>query len=234
MGLSFAIPIEMAMNVVDQLRTSGKVSRGWLGVLIQDVTRELADSFGMKQPRGALVARVLQDSPAEKAGIQPGDIILKYNGTKLRNSSMLPPLVGVSRVDRPADVTVLRNGKRENLKVNIGELPDEESLAEASGRGSQMQASTLGITVKEITPELSQQMQLENSKGVIVNKVLPGPAKLAGLQEGDIIQMINNQKVENIQDYNEATADLPLGKTIAVLVQSKNGPRFLALHLPKE
>jgi serine protease Do len=203
-------------------------------VLIQDVTRELANSFGMKQPRGALVARVLPDSPAEKAGIQTGDIILKYNGTRLRNSSMLPPLVGSSRVDRPADVTVLRNGKRKQLKVNIGELPDEDTLAQAAGRPEPVPASALGITVKEITPELRRQLRMENAKGVVVDKVEPGPASAAGLQAGDIIQMINNQRVETIQDYNRATADLPAGKTIAVLVLSRNGPRFLALRLAEK
>ena len=136
MGLSFAIPIEMAMNVADQLRTKGRVSRGWLGVLIQDVTRELADSFGMRHPKGALVARVLPGSPAEKADLRTGDIILEFNGKEVGNSSMLPPLVGASRVDQPADVTVLRNGKRQVIAVDIGELPQEgRGRAAAAGQG---------------------------------------------------------------------------------------------------
>jgi serine protease Do len=123
MGLSFAIPIEMAMNVADQLQTKGRVSRGWLGVLIQDVTRELADSFGMKHPKGALVAKVVPDSPAEKAGVQVGDIILKYNGQQISNSSMLPPLVGSSGIDHPAELEILRAGKKRTLKVEILGLP---------------------------------------------------------------------------------------------------------------
>jgi len=129
MGLSFAIPIEVAMNVADQLRDTGRVSRGWLGVLIQDVTRELADSFGMDHPRGALVSRVLPDSPAQAAQLQPGDIILKYNGTKLDNSTELPPLVGQSPVGEMARLTLLRQGKKLKVEVTIGELPEEEGIA---------------------------------------------------------------------------------------------------------
>ncbi len=234
MGLSFAIPIEMAMNVSDQLRSNGKVSRGWLGVLIQDVTRELADSFDMKHPRGALVAKVLPDSPAEKAGIEAGDVILKFNGQKLFNSSMLPPLVGSSRVDRPAELEILRNGKRKAVKVNIGELPDDETMAQAPEKESDpAKEQLLGLVVTDITVKTKKQLGLDSDKGVLVEEVNAGPARMAGIRKGDVIQMVNNQRVNNVAEFQTEVEALPKGKTVAVLVMRRSGPMFLALHTPK-
>jgi len=234
MGLSFAIPIEMAMNVVDQLRTQGHVTRGWLGVLIQDVTRELADSFGMKHPKGALVAKVLPDSPAANAGLQAGDIILSYNGKPITNSSMLPPLVGNSRVDRPAQLKILRAGKERQVKINIGELPREEALAEASVNAAKKAGAYLGVVVGEITPEVAEQLELSGPEGVLVETVEPGPAAAAGLKPGDVIQMINNTRVKTVDEFNEQVKKLPRGRTTAILVQRPNGPIFLAMGVPKE
>jgi serine protease Do len=234
MGLSFAIPIEMAMNVSDQLRSNGKVSRGWLGVLIQDVTRELADSFDMKHPQGALVAKVLPDSPAEKAGIEAGDVILKFNGQKLFNSSMLPPLVGSSRVDRPAELEILRNGKRKTVKVSIGELPDDETMAQAPEKESDpAKEQLLGLVVTDITAKTKKQLGLDSDKGVLVEEVNAGPARMAGIRKGDVIQMINNQRVSNVAEFQTEVEALPKGKTVAVLVLRRSGPMFLALHTPK-
>ncbi|PLY14079.1 MAG: serine peptidase [Sedimenticola sp.] len=234
MGLSFAIPIEMAMTVSEQLKTKGKVSRGWLGVLIQDVTRELADSFGMEHPRGALIARVLPDSPSEKAGLQAGDIILEYNGKELVNSSMLPPLVGSSRIDVPADVVILRDGKHKTVQVNIGELPEEDELAQAGTPDKPKAEKTiLGLTAIDISETVKEQYQLETDKGVVVNKVLSGPAQTAGIREGDVIQMINNQRVDNLDEFTQQLEKLPKGQTIAVLVQRRSGPMFLALKVPE-
>ncbi|MEC9341943.1 MAG: DegQ family serine endoprotease, partial [Pseudomonadota bacterium] len=152
MGLSFAIPIDVAMEVVDQIKERGYVSRGWLGVLIQDVTRELAESFGMKQPRGALVAKVVPDSPADKAGIQVGDIILEFNDTEIVYSSDLPPLVGRSPVGTKSDVGILRSGKRRTVTVTIQELEEEvdessRPARERSGGSEQM----LGLVVSDLT-----------------------------------------------------------------------------------
>ncbi|OOZ37371.1 DegQ family serine endoprotease [Solemya velesiana gill symbiont] len=236
MGLSFAIPIEMAMNVADQLREKGRVSRGWLGVLIQDVTRELADSFGMEHPHGAIVAKVLPDSPAEEAGLEQGDVILTFNGQKLYNSSMLPPLVGSSRIDKPATVEIVRAGKRKTIKINIGELPEDDKIAQISqeGFGQQSDVNVLGLVAADITPEMRKEQRLENVRGVIVEEVRPGPAKAAGLTEGDVIQMINNTRVDNLEQFNAQVEALQKGKTTAVLVLRPTGPRFLALHVPEE
>lgn len=230
MGLSFAIPIELAMNVVDQLQTSGHVRRGWLGVMIQDVTRELADSFGMKHPYGALVARVMPNSPSEKAGLQPGDVILEYNGTRLNSSSMLQHLVGASRIDKPAELVILRDGKRMNVEVNIGEL--KEDMAENGGPDKMEDASRLGMSVVELDDELRRQFDLEGVKGVLVKSVEPGPAKQAGIEPGDVIQMINRQRVSSVDEFEAAVSDLPAGSTIAVLVHRNAGSLFIPLQVP--
>ncbi len=235
MGLSFAIPIEMAMSVVEQLRTKGRVTRGWLGVLIQDVTRELADSFGMRHPKGALVAKVLPDSPASRAGIQPGDIILKYNGTSITNSTMLPPLVGVSRVDRAARVEVLRAGKTMELNVNIGELPQEEALEQAAKvKAKGADAALLGLAVTDISPEIAQQLGLERAQGVLVEEVAPGPALAAGIKRGDVIQMIGGERVKNVAEFRAQVKKLPSGRSTAVLVLRDSGPLFLAMRVPEK
>jgi serine protease Do len=235
MGLSFAIPIEVAMNVADQLRTKGHVTRGWLGVLIQDVTRELADSFGMKHPHGALVAKVLPDSPAEAAGLQTGDIVLEYNGKKIANSSMLPPMVGSSAVGESSELTVLRNGEREVINVKIGELPEENELAARGSPGRKKRVSLLGLMVGDLSDEQREELNLRNgSGGVMVKKVTEGPARAAGIRAGDVIQMINNSPVNSVSDLKQLVEGLPKGKSVAVLVLRKTGPLFLALRVPGE
>ncbi|MEW8043867.1 MAG: DegQ family serine endoprotease [gamma proteobacterium symbiont of Phacoides pectinatus] len=234
MGLSFAIPIEMAMNVADQLRTNGKVSRGWLGVLIQDVTRELADSFGMHHPHGALISKVLPGSPAEKAGLQAGDVILEFNGKPIYNSSMLPPLVGSSRVDRPAQLLIQRAGATQNLQVNIGELPAEETLAEGYADPARAEGDQLGLVVSDLTPQLREQLGLAaDVSGVAVDEVRPGAASAAGVRSGDVIQMINNRPISNAGDFEQQVAALAPGKTTAILVLRQAGPIFLALRVPE-
>ncbi len=231
MGLSFAIPIEVAMNVADQLRTTGKVTRGWLGVLIQDVTKDLADSFGMKQPAGALVSRVLPDSPAEKAELRPGDVILEFNGTRLKNSSELPPIVGSSPVNKSSSVAILRQGKRMVLDVTIDELPSDEEIQGRSPRLGRATQKLLGIKVKQLTEEQIERMQLKDG-GVIVSKVEAGAGRSAGLKRGDVIQMINNQKITSIKDFKKVVKGLEPGKSVAVLVLRYTGPVFLALRIP--
>lgn len=233
MGLSFAIPIEMAMNVSDQLRTTGKVSRGWLGVLIQDVTKDLADSFGMKQPGGALVSRVLPDSPAEQAKLKPGDVILEFNGKRLKNSSDLPPLVGASPVDKPSSLNILRQGKRIVLDVTIGELPSDEEMQGREPRLGKTTKKMLGLKVNELTEEQQERMQLKNG-GIIVTEVAAGAGRFAGIRRGDVIQMINNRKISNIKDFKKVVNDLEPGKSVAVLVLRYTGPVFLALKVPEK
>ncbi len=233
MGLSFAIPIEMAMNVVEQLRTKGHVTRGWLGVLIQDVTRELADSFGMKHPKGALVARVLPDSPAAKGGLQAGDIILAYDGKPIVDSSMLPPLVGSSQVEHEARLKILRGGEERTLRVVIGELPQEGMAIPARDKPKKKEkADYLGLVVSEVTEEIADALEMDRPAGVVVEKVKPGPAKEAGLQPGDVIQMINSAEVKDVADFQRKLEALPKGRSAAVLVLRPTGPIFLAMRVP--
>ncbi|MCU7892968.1 MAG: DegQ family serine endoprotease [Candidatus Thiodiazotropha sp. (ex Ustalcina ferruginea)] len=234
MGLSFAIPIEMAINVAEQLKTRGRVTRGWLGVLIQDVTNDLADSFAMDHPRGALIARVLPDSPSEKAGLQVGDVILEFNGTKIATSSELPPLVGRSNVDKPAVLTILRNGKSKQVKVNIGELPADDKMALANNQAPKVSENRLGMMVSSVSEQLRKQLRLTNRKGVLVESVTGLSAREAGIQQGDIITMINNREVEDVEQFNQLVKALPTDKTVALLVHRDTGPIFLALHVPEE
>lgn len=234
MGLSFAIPIEVAMDVADQLKTSGRVTRGWLGVLIQDVTRELAESFGMKTPRGALVAQVLPDSPAEKAGIQVGDVIVEFNGQEISKSSELPPLVGSTKVGGKVPVTVIREGRSRTLNVVIAALPEEEELqAAAEGKPRGVSENRLGIEVADLTDEQRKQLSGKQT-GVMVTAVRKGPAAQAGVQRGDIITMLNGVQVENSAQFKRLVNDLPYGKSVPLLVHRRNGPVFLAIKLPEK
>ncbi len=233
MGLSFAIPIEMAVDVADQIRTKGSVSRGWLGVLIQEVTRDLAESFGMEKPHGALVARVLDGSPAEKAGIEVGDVIVEFDGKKVSRSSSLPPLVGRFPVGTLADVTVIRDKKEKTIRVNIAQLPTDINEARARPEPEQeIQKSALGMTVKELDDEVKQALKVQS--GVQVLEVdAGGPASQAGVQVGDIVSMLDNRSVTSVQDFNKRAGDLDPGKSVAILIQREAGPVFLAIK-PQE
>ena len=231
MGLSFAIPIDVAMDVADQLREKGRVSRGWLGVLIQDVTRELAESFGMAKPQGALVARVLDASPAERAGFEVGDILLSFDGHEIERSSDLPPIVGRTRVGREVAVEILRGGQSVTLKVTTDELPaDDELQVAAAGTPDDVEETKLGIAVRDMTDEERATVDVAE-QGVFVSRVSTGPAERAGIRTGDLILMLNNQKVANSDDFERLAAELPQGKAVSVLVQRQGNPIFLALKL---
>jgi serine protease Do len=232
MGLSFAIPIEVAMDVAQQLRAKGRVTRGWLGVLIQDVTRDLAETFGMPQPKGALVAQVLPNSPAEKAGLRPGDIVLSFNGKELPTSGTLPPLVGISPVDQAATVEVLRSGKPEKIQVIIGELPEEEGAMPAMGKPSIEKPNRLGVTVRELTGDQRKSLEIERD-GVLVDDVAAGAARDAGIRSGDVILMLNNQMVKSTEQFRDLVKELPAGRSVAVLLQRGSGRMFLALRVPQ-
>jgi serine protease Do len=234
MGLSFAIPIDLAMSVVDQLRNNGRVSRGWLGILIQDVTRELAESFGMNRPAGALVARVLPDSPAAAAGVQVGDVITEYRGRAVESSSMLPPLVGQTEIGASVNLKIIRNGKEQALKVTIKELPEDEE--QATGSSSQAQTMVpsgtidrIGIVAVNLTAE--QRKELDGKTGVLVEDVKSGPAAHAGVRRGDVLLRFDNVDVRDVAHLKELVKALPAGKSIAILVQRRGSPIFLPLKL---
>lgn len=233
MGLSFAIPIEVAMNVAEQLKTKGHVTRGWLGVLIQDVTAELAESFDMDKPRGALVSRVLPDSPASKAGFEVGDIILKFNGDEVDHSKDLPPLVGRTQVETAVPVRVLRQGKIKTLKVVIGELPAEDELQASAGKPKTSKQNRIGVTVTELTD--AERKKREIAKGGVLVSQASGAAGRAGIHRGDIIVMLNNEDITGIEQFEKLVEDLPANRSVPVLVhRARSGPVFLALKITDE
>ncbi len=232
-GLSFAIPIDVAWDVAEQLRTRGRVSRGWLGVMIQDVTQELAESFGMDRPRGALIAKVLPGSPAEDAGFEVGDIVLEFSGHDVTRSSDLPPIVGRTRVETTTPVKVLRRGQRIEIEVVIAELPEDGTTLAATRPGSQSTASArLGLTVADLKAEQRREQEVPEG-GVVVTEVGHGPGKAAGIEAGDIIVIFNNVEVENVDQFQALVKELPVGKAASVLVQRGASPIFLALKTEK-
>lgn len=233
MGLSFAIPIDIAMDVVQQLKSTGHVQRGWLGILIQDVNRELAESFGMEKPMGAVVLRILPDSPAESAGVKIGDVIVDFDGKEIMRSSDLPVAVGRTRIGKVAKVKVIREGKKKTLRVTIEELPADDQLAEFDTKLKSAKANRLGITVKDISDDQRSRLGVKE-RGVVVSKVEEGPARKAGIRRGDVILMINNTDVKNAGNFKKLLKDLPEGKAVPVLIQRNRSPVFLALKLPKE
>ena len=231
MGLSFAIPVEVAMDVIDQLKNNGYVSRGWLGVYIQEVTRELAESFGMEKPMGALVAKIMEDSPAQKSDINVGDVILSFNGREVPNSAALPPLVGSVRVGERVKLKVMRDGRLNTVKVTIGQLPDDDQQL-LSDSMDKLSEGILGLEVRALTKEEKQAMDL--SHGLQILSVAEGPAKAAGLRKGDVLQLINGDKVASVRQLKDVVKKLPKGKFASILVQRRQGPQFLALKVPKE
>jgi serine protease Do len=231
MGLSFAIPVDVAMEVVAQLKSKGYVARGWLGVLIQDVTRDLAESFGMKTPSGALVSKILDGSPAAKAGLKTGDVILEFEGKPIVRSSDLPPLVGHAPIGSTARLKILRSGKTQIVPVKVAELPSEEKLAEANTSERKGKSDRLGLSVADLTAEQRKALQLDRY-GVLVQELEDGAAADAGIRRGDVILKINGNDVENAAHLRKLVQALPPGKSLPVLVQRRSGPVFLALRVP--
>lgn len=232
MGLSFAIPIDVAMNVAEQIKTKGKVSRGWLGVQIQDVTRQLAESFGMDRPHGALVAKVIPGGPADKAGIQIGDIIVDFNGHVIETSGELPPIVGMFGVNENASIKIIRQGDKEELNVKIGLLPPQAANNLLPSAEPEFAVNRLNLAVSDLTDEQRQQLQVEKN-GVLVQKVNKGIAMDAGIQPGDVILRVQNTPIKNAADFNKIIASLPVKKSIAMLIQRNGSPVFIAFKIDK-
>jgi serine protease Do len=234
MGLSFAIPVDVMNNVVEQLKANGKVARGWLGVLIQDVTRELAESFDMDKPQGALVAKVLPGSPAEAAGFQVGDIILTFNDHDIERSSELPPVVGLTKIGNTVTTKVLRNQEEVSLTVTVAELPSDEDIQLAVSGGSQRAVSNrLGMSVSDLDEQMREELNIPEN-GVLVDRLESGPARDAGIQENDIVMMINGQAVRDVEHFKALVSDLTVNRAVPILIHRRGSPLFLALKIPEQ
>lgn len=234
MGLSFAVPINVAMDVAEQLRTEGKVRRGYLGVSIQPVDRGLAESFGLDKPVGALVSDVLPDSPAQEAGLEAGDIILEFDGQRIAEAADLPPVVGRTAIGSEAEVTVLREGERRTITVEVGELPDEPGAGgDAESSGGEGSDTSLNLGVRELTDSERSELGLED-RGLLVQKVGAGPVADAGIRPGDILLRIGKQPLTSVDDLEQAVADLPHGRPVAVQIRRGDNSLFVSLTLPEE
>ncbi|MDD5115020.1 MAG: DegQ family serine endoprotease, partial [Methylobacter sp.] len=210
MGLSFSIPVDVVMNVVEQIKTKGKASHGWLGVQIQDVTRQLAESFGMKKPQGALVAKIIPGSPAEKSDLQIGDVITEFNGQAIDKSSDLPPLVGLTPIDETAKLTVIRQGEVKTVTFKVGLLPEEVNpLADNKTAPQQKATDRLGLVVSNLTAEQREVLQGLKT-GVLVQEVGKGAAKEAGIQRGDVVLRIQNNVIRDVADFDKIVKELPV------------------------
>lgn len=230
-GLSFAIPINVAMSIAEQLRENGFATRGWLGVRIQNVDQSLAESFGLNKPEGALVSEVTVDSPADKAGLLPGDIILQFNKKSVPFSSALPPLVGVIKPGDTVPMEVLRDGKRNKMRVTIEPLESDVDAGKAV-KSKGRNASSLGATVAALTAGELDELGIDN--GVRVVEVDPsGAAADAGIVPGDVIVTFNREQVDSVRQLEALVSDAPEDQSMPLLVQRGDSPIFLAITIPR-
>src|SRR5208337_1800879 len=228
-GIGFAIPIDMARNVMDQLKAHGRVIRGWLGVEIQEVTPDLAQSFGLPKPEGALVASADKDGPAGKGGIERGDIVLSFNGHPVDDEHELPALVAQTPINQTVPVEVVRNGKHMTLEVTIGERK-EPQVASAK---AETPGGNWGMQVGDITPEIAQQFHLESSKGVVIQKVAPdSPSAEAGLQPGDVVLEVNHDKIAALADFVAKAKEAQSRKKPALLLVQRGGATLYTVIKP--
>ncbi len=227
-GIGFAVPINLAKELIPQLKEKGKVTRGWLGVLIQKVTPEIAESLALPEARGALVADVVKDGPAAASGLKVGDVIVEFDGRPVRESNELPLMVAREPIGKQVTVKVLRDKETKEFAVTIAELKDEEVAAAGKNDGEK-----LGLTVQTLTPEIAQNLGVPELKGVVVTAVESGSsAEDAGLRRGDIILEVNRQAIEDVDDYRKALRASEKGKNVLLLVRRGDNTIFLALKPP--
>lgn len=227
MGIGFAIPVSLAKNVADQLIDRGEVTRGYLGIVIQTMTPELAESFDIKETKGILVAQVSEDSPAQQAGLKVGDLIVQYQGKAVSEISDFRNRVAMTPPKTQAALTIIRNGKRKNLSVKIGNLEDMPKLAESSVQ----KTDELGLTVQTITPELAQQFDATSGEGVVVTAVERGSvAALAGIRTGTVILQVNRMAVNSGEDFKQAVAKSRKDKRVLLLLTDRGMQRYVVLN----
>lgn len=230
MGLSFSIPIDVALEVSNQLKATGKVNRGWLGIVIQELSKELAESFGMKNTNGALVAAVEKSSPADKGGLEAGDVIVKFDGKPIMVSSDLPRAVAAAKPGKTVTVEVLRKGSQKTLNVVVGEMPtDGAEVVQASKPSAKPEPDRLGLVLKEATAQ--QRKKLNGKNGLIVLDA-QGAVAQAGVRRGDVILGINNTEVQSLEQFNKQLAGFAAGKSVALLVLRGENTLYVPVRIP--
>jgi serine protease Do len=221
-GIGFAIPSNLAKNVTGQLRKTGKVIRGWIGVTIQTVTPEIASSFGLKEPKGVLVGDIVPGGPAEKAGLKRGDIITAFDGRELRKTSDLPMMVADTPVGKTVDVKVIRNGNEMSLKIRV----EEQTAQNLALQQMQTPERDLGMQLDNLSPDVRNKLGIREKSGVAVTRVTPGsPADDAGIKAGDVVKEVNHKSVKDLKDYNNAMAMTEKGKPVLLLMK-RGGQTF--------
>ncbi len=234
MGVSFAIPIDIAMNAVEQIKTSGHVSRGMIGVQIQNVDRTNSQALGLPRIGGALVNKITPGSGADKAGVQVGDVILGFAGHDIVTSADLPPLVGSSKPGSKADLKIWRDGKTLTLPVTVGELPtDKGALASTRGDAAAVAGNALGIVVDELSADQRKQLGISNGEGVVVTQIVGAAARRAALAPGDVIMMVGRKPVKSVADFNATVKAAKPDESIMLLVRRDDQTQFIALTVPK-
>jgi serine protease Do len=230
-GIGFAIPIDLAKPILGQLRATGKITRGWLGVSIQPLTQELAKSFGITTTQGALVASVSDDSPAARAGFKPGDVIVNFDGKPVDGPRALPAIVANTPVGRAAPVVILRDGKQQTVTVTVGSLADSREARAVTAEKPEVHASEkLGLSLQELTPELAKQLGVQGDKGVVVTEVKPdSPAAQAGLAPGDVIREVNRMPVQELQDVERGLARGQDPSQVLLRVEREGSQRYIVI-----
>lgn len=232
MGVSFAIPMSVAMNTVSQLKEKGRVSRGMIGVQIQNVDRETAKALGLPRSGGALVNNISLGSAAEKAGVKVGDVILAFNGSDIVSSSDLPPLVGVTPPGTKVELSVFRDGKTMMVPVTVAELPQDAASMAASPAPKAVASNPLGIVVEDLTGEQRQQLGVKD-QGVVVTRITGGAARRAALQPGDVILMAGRTAIKTASGFSAAVKDLKPGDSVMLLVRRNEVTTFIAISVPR-
>ncbi|WP_243041088.1 DegQ family serine endoprotease [Dyella sedimenti] len=235
-GVAFSIPIDVAMSVVKQIKEKGYVSRGQLGVMVQPISDDIAKAFKLDGGSGAVVTQVTKGSPAEKAGLHAGDVILAFNGQSINSSVDLPPLVGQTPPGSKATLQILRDGKKQDVTVTVGEMPRDRNAVLASSDADQPAghagSAALGLTVQDLDSDTREQLGLKAGEGVAIGNVTGAVAARAGLQPGDVILMVNQKKVGSAAAFREATKDAKPGDTVLLLVRHGDQSGFIGLTVP--
>jgi serine protease Do len=228
-GIGFAIPINEAKSILPQLEAKGHVTRGWLGVSIQSMTPELAKAFKLEPEHGALVADVVPNSPAAKAGLKTGDVITEYDGHAIAKTGDLPRLVSNAQIGHSATMRVLRDGKPLTVTAQIATLPESEQPAEATPTGGK----SLGLTVRPLTPALAKRLEVPDKVGLVVTEVTDGsPADQAGIQPGDVIVEVNRQPARSVAAFRKAIADQKVDEPTLMRIHRKEASLFVAIETP--